>query len=65
MKTRNVALIIFYDENKRILLQDRLNISKYGEEWGFFGGEIKEGETPEEAKRLKMVSKGEIGRAHV
>jgi 8-oxo-dGTP pyrophosphatase MutT (NUDIX family) len=47
MKTRNVALIIFYDKLKRILLQDRAGISKVGEEWGFFGGEIKEGETPE------------------
>jgi len=49
MKTRNVALIIFYDDKKRILLQDRRGISKVGEEWGFFGGEIKEGETPEQA----------------
>lgn len=49
MKTRNVALIIFYDKQKRILLQDRRGISRLGEEWGFFGGEIEEGETPEEA----------------
>jgi mutator protein MutT len=49
MKTRNVAIIIFYDENKRILLQDRRTISKLGEEYGFFGGEIKQGETPEQA----------------
>jgi len=49
MKIRKVALIIFYDKNKRILLQDRQGISKVGEEWGFFGGEIEEGETPEEA----------------
>ena len=49
MKGRKVALIIFYDENKRILLQYRLGISKRGEEWGFFGGGIEEGETPEQA----------------
>jgi len=48
MKIRKVAVIIFYDENKRILLQDRRNMSKVGEEWGFFGGEIKNTETPEE-----------------
>jgi 8-oxo-dGTP diphosphatase len=30
-------------------LQDRKGVSKVGEEWGFFGGEIKENETPEEA----------------
>jgi 8-oxo-dGTP diphosphatase len=49
MKIRKVALIVFYDEDKRILLQDRRGISKFGEEWGFFGGEMEEGETPEQA----------------
>jgi len=49
MKTRKVAVIIFYDDKKRILLQDRRSISKLGEEFGFFGGEIKEDETPEQA----------------
>jgi mutator protein MutT len=49
MKTRNVALIIFYDKDKRILLQDRRGISKLGAEWGFFGGRIEQGETPEQA----------------
>ena len=49
MKTRNVALIIFYDKNKRILLQDRRGISRFGEEWGFFGGGIEKGESAEQA----------------
>ncbi len=49
MKTRKVALIVFYDKEKRILLQDREGISKLGEKWGYFGGEIDEGESPEEA----------------
>ena len=49
MKTRKVAVIIFYDDKKRILLQDRKGISKLGEEYGFFGGEIEERETPEQA----------------
>jgi len=49
IKIRKVALIIFYDENKKILLQDRKRISRVGEEWGFFGGEIEENETPEQA----------------
>ena len=49
MKIRKVAVIIFYDKNKRILLQDRRGMSKVGEEWGFFGGEIKNNETPEQA----------------
>jgi hypothetical protein len=38
MKIRKVALIIFYDDKKRILLQDRRGISRLGEEWGYFGG---------------------------
>lgn len=49
MRIRKVALIIFYDDKKRILLQDRRSISKMGEEWGYFGGQIEEGETPEQA----------------
>ena len=49
MRTRRVALIVFYDDQRRILLQDREGISKFGEEWGYFGGEIEEGETPEQA----------------
>lgn len=44
------ALIIFYDEKKRILLQYRKgSVSKVGEEWGYFGGGIEKGETPEQA----------------
>ncbi len=49
MKVRKVSLIIFYDENKRILMQNRKNMMKWGEIWGFFGGEIEEDETPEQA----------------
>jgi mutator protein MutT len=49
MKIRYVAAIIFYDDKKRILLQDRRGISKFGNEWGFFGGGIEENETPEQA----------------
>ncbi len=45
---KDLALVFFYKGNK-ILMQDRRNISKLGEEWGFFGGRIEAGETPEEA----------------
>jgi len=45
---KDVSLIIFYKDNK-ILLQDRRNMSKFGEEWGFFGGRIEQSETPEQA----------------
>ncbi len=56
---RKVALIIFYDKNSKILLQDRKGISKYGEEWGYFGGEIELNETPEEA--VIRETKEELG----
>jgi 8-oxo-dGTP diphosphatase len=46
---RNVSVIIFYNNEKRVLLQNRNGISKYGWEWGFFGGGIEKGETPEQA----------------
>lgn len=46
MANREVSTVVFYDEQKRILLQDRRSISKFGEEWGFFGGSIEAGESP-------------------
>jgi mutator protein MutT len=45
---KDVALIFFYKDDK-ILVQDRRNMSKFGEEWGFFGGRIEAGETPEQS----------------
>ncbi len=48
MKTKKVSVIIFYKKGI-ILLQDRRNISKHGEEYGFFGGHIEPNETPEQA----------------
>ncbi len=48
MKRYSVSLIVFH-KDKKILLQNREQISRVGEEWGFFGGEIEKGETPEEA----------------
>ena len=43
-----VAFIVFYDEKNRILMQDRTGISRYGEEWNFFGRQVEEGESPKE-----------------
>ena len=59
MKLHKVSLIIFYDSRKRILLQDRRGISKTGEEWGYFGGHIEKGETPEQT--LIRETKEELG----
>lgn len=46
---RRVSTAFFVDKNNKILLQNRKSISKFGEEWGAFGGSIQEGETPEKA----------------
>lgn len=47
---RNVAVIILYNKNKKILLQHRAeDAERLPGYWAFFGGGIEEGETPEEA----------------
>lgn len=45
---RDVSLIVLYDSDKRILLQHRDGDWLPGY-WGFFGGGIDDGETPEQA----------------
>jgi 8-oxo-dGTP pyrophosphatase MutT (NUDIX family) len=49
MKKIIAALVIFYDKSGNVLIQDRRKISKWGEEYGIFGGKLKENETPEQA----------------
>ncbi len=49
MERRDVAVVAFYDSDKNVLLQDRKTINKRGERWGFFGGGMEKGETPEQA----------------
>lgn len=52
---RSVAVIVPYDRSGRLLLQYRKFYSKYGEEWGLFGGGIEPGETPEEALARELA----------
>lgn len=51
--------MIFYDEDLNILVQERGNHSRLGEKYGFFGGRIREGETPEQAMERELFE--EIG----
>jgi 8-oxo-dGTP diphosphatase len=48
MMRKTVSLIVFYTPDGRILLQDRRSMNK-GSDWGYFGGKIELGETPEQA----------------
>lgn len=43
-----VAVVLFYDSEGNILLQDRRGRSKWGEEYSFFGGTSEPGETPKQ-----------------
>ena len=50
MEKREVAVVIFYDKEHRVLLQDRTGYKGQMEEhWGFFGGGIEKAESPEQA----------------
>ena len=46
MLEKRLALMVFYDDKNRVLLQDRSNMSKWGEEYGYFGGSIDGNESP-------------------
>ena len=59
MPERNVAIVIFYDDKENIIFQERGSASKIGEKYGFWGGQIEPGETPEQA--MKRELKEELG----
>jgi len=61
MKFRKVALLLPYNEKLEILFQNRKKINKpYTKDYGFFGGQIEEGETPEQALSREMMEELEI-----
>lgn len=59
MAGREIAIVIFYDENSNIAVQERGSHSKLGEKYGYFGGGVEPGETPEMAMRRE--SREELG----
>ncbi|MFQ5861542.1 MAG: NUDIX domain-containing protein [Candidatus Brocadiales bacterium] len=51
-----VALIILYDPGRRLLLQHRTKDAKIlPDYWAFFGGSVRQGETPHEAVRREAL----------
>lgn len=60
MNIRKAVGIIFRDQEGRVLLQHRTeDAPKNPGCWGFFGGHIEEGETPEQAAKREV--KEELG----
>lgn len=56
MRTKDVALILLYNPDKRILLQHRTkDAPRLPLHWAFFGGGIEEGESPETAVRREAL----------
>ncbi len=53
MQKRRVSIIIFFNNNGDILIQDRRGY-KQGADYGFFGGKIEEGETSGEALKREI-----------
>lgn len=54
MRFREVATVIFYDNQGRVALQDRTGYKTKKEEYGFFGGGVKKGEPPRDALIREM-----------
>lgn len=63
MRKKIVAVALFI-EGENILIQDRKELNKYGTEYGFFGGKIEEGETPEQAVKREIKEELEIDMAN-
>jgi 8-oxo-dGTP diphosphatase len=59
MKTKIVAVVIF-KEGEKVLIQDRKPWDKYGYDYGFFGGKIKQGENPEQTLKRELKEELEI-----
>lgn len=57
---KQVAVVLFYNPEGFILLQDRRKISKWGEEYGFFGGTVEAGETPKQTIRRELREELEL-----
>ena len=56
MKSVGIAVIFLYNEEKKVLMQERGKDEEfYAGYWGCFGGHMEEGETPEQALKRELV----------
>lgn len=63
-KHKDKAVIALYNEQGKILLQDRHGHSGAGEEWGFFGGGVEKGETVEQALQREIQEELGVSLTH-
>ncbi|MGV8142592.1 MAG: NUDIX domain-containing protein [Candidatus Pacearchaeota archaeon] len=57
---KQASVILFYDKAGRMLLQDRKKISKFGEEYGFFGGSGEGNEDAQETLKRELMEELEL-----
>lgn len=57
---KKVSIVLFYDNHGNILIQDRREMSKWGEEYGFFGGSVEEGESHKQALKRELREELEL-----
>jgi 8-oxo-dGTP diphosphatase len=56
MAERNVAVLILYDRESKILLQHRTkDAPTFPDYWAFFGGSVEEGESAEQAVKRESI----------
>ena len=55
MRVRDYAIVVFYDKDLNIAVQERGAASKMGEKYAFWGGQIENGETPKKAAIRELI----------
>ncbi len=57
---KKASIVLFYDKNGLMLLQDRRKISKFGEEYGLFGGSAENNEDADETLKRELMEELEL-----
>ena len=62
---KKVSVALFYNEEGKIILQDRRKKSKWGEKYGLFGGKAENGETPKQTIDRELKEELELKNYHL